>query len=351
LGLSADYDLDIMQPQQSLSDVFARVLSGLDPILAQFQPDFVLVQGDTASSTAAALAAFFRDIAVGHVEAGLRTGDLKNPWPEEANRRLTAVVAARHYAPTPRARDALLKEGHAPENIIVSGNTVIDALVRVAREVTSPGALKQRLDLAFSWLDPHKRVVLVTGHRRESFGVGFARICDALRTIARRADVQIVYPVHLNPKVRGPVYERLAGFRNMRLIDPLDYPQFVYLMTRCHLILTDSGGIQEEAPSLRKPVLIMRDTTERTEAVEAGVARLVTTDPATIVGAVDEILDSEQAYARMARGANPFGDGRAGERIVRDLITWKRKFKPFPSSDSAMSDFQPQRRLPHAALT
>jgi UDP-N-acetylglucosamine 2-epimerase (non-hydrolysing) len=350
-ALNADYDLDIMQPGQMLSDVFARVMSGLDPILAQFKPDFVLVQGDTATSTAAALAAFFRGVKVGHVEAGLRTGDLKSPWPEEANRRLTAVVTTRHYAPTRRARKALLKEGHEPENVVVSGNTVIDALIRVAGDVTAQGPLKQSLDAAFSWLDPIKRLVLVTGHRRESFGAGFAQICDALHAVARRSDVEIVYPVHLNPNVRGPVFERLSGLRNVRLIEPLDYPQFVYLMTRCHLILTDSGGVQEEAPSLCKPVLVMRDTSERIEAIEAGVARLVSTDPATIVAAVDEILDCEEAYAAMASGANPFGDGHASERIVRDLLTCNQEFKPSPSLALAMSGSRRPRRLPHAALT
>jgi UDP-N-acetylglucosamine 2-epimerase (non-hydrolysing) len=350
-ALNADYDLDIMQPGQTLSEVFARVMSGLDPVLTQFRPDYVLVQGDTATSTAAALAAFFRGIKVGHVEAGLRTGDLHSPWPEEANRRLTAVVTTRHYAPTRRAREALLREGHDAEDVVVSGNTVIDALMRVAHDVATPGPLKQNLDATFSWLDPAKRLILVTGHRRESFGAGFAQICDALSTIARRRDVEIVYPVHLNPNVRGPGFERLSDFRNIRLIEPLDYPQFVYLMTRCHLILTDSGGVQEEAPSLGKPVLVMRDTSERIEAIEAGVARLVTTDPATIVAAVDDILDCKEAYAVMASGANPFGDGRASERIVKDLLTCNRIFKPSPSLVSAMSGFQPPQHLPHAALT
>jgi UDP-N-acetylglucosamine 2-epimerase (non-hydrolysing) len=341
-ALKADYDLNIMQPGQALGDAFGRVLSGLGPILAQFQP---------VSSTAAAVAAFYSGVAVGHVEAGLRTGDLKSPWPEEANRRLTAVVASRHYAPTPRARDALLAEGHLRESIILTGNTVIDALLQVANAVTSPGALKQRLDRSFSWLDPQKRIVLVTGHRRESFGAGFARICDALGKIARRDDIQIVYPVHLNPNVRGPVLERLSGFVNIKLIEPLDYQSFVYLMTRCHLILTDSGGVQEEAPSLRKPVLVMRDTSERIEAVEAGVARLVGTHAATIVAAVDEILDRKDSYAAMARGSNPFGDGHASERIVKDLLICKQKFNPSASSASAMSDSQPRRRLPLEALT
>jgi UDP-N-acetylglucosamine 2-epimerase (non-hydrolysing) len=350
-AVSSDYDLDIMRPGQSLNDVFSRVVSGFDAVLAQWPPDYVLVQGDTASSTAAAVAAFFRGVKVGHVEAGLRTGNLASPWPEEANRRLTAVVTTRHYAPTARAREALLNEGHPPGSIVVCGNTVIDALMRIAHAVTAPGALRQELDATFSWLDPAKRLVLVTGHRRESFGTGFARICEALRTIARRSDVEIVYPVHLNPNVRGPVFERLAGCRNIRLIEPLDYRQFVYLMTRCYLILTDSGGVQEEAPSLRKPVLVMRDTSERLEAVEAGVARLVSTDPASIVAAVDEMLDCDDAYAVMASGANPFGDGRASERIVRDIVTCKPEFKPSPSLASAMSASRRPRRLPHAALT
>jgi UDP-N-acetylglucosamine 2-epimerase (non-hydrolysing) len=246
----------------------------------------------------------------------------------------------------------LLAEGHADDSIVLSGNTVIDALLQVADAVTSPGAAKQRLDRSFSWLDPRKRVVLVTGHRRESFGAGFARICEALATIARRDDVEIVYPVHLNPNVRGPVTERLAGFANIKLIEPLDYQSFVYLMTRCHLILTDSGGVQEEAPSLRKPVLVMRDTSERLEAVEAGVARLVGTDVATIVAAVDEMLDRKNSYAAMASGANPFGDGRASERIVKDLlICGKQKFNPSASSASAMSDSQRRQRSPRAALT
>jgi UDP-N-acetylglucosamine 2-epimerase (non-hydrolysing) len=351
-ALNADYDLDVMQPGQRLGDVFARILSGLDPILTAFKPDYVLVQGDTATSTAAAVAAFYSGIAVGHVEAGLRTGNLKSPWPEEANRRLTAVVASRHYAPTLRARDALLAEGYPKENIILTGNTVIDALLQVASDVTLPGALQQRLARTFSWLDPQKRVVLVTGHRRESFGAGFARICDALAEIARRDDLEIVYPVHLNPNVRGPVTEKLSGFANVKLIEPLDYQSFVYLMTRCHLILTDSGGVQEEAPSLRKPVLVMRDTSERIEAVEAGVARLVGTDVATIVAAVDELLDHENSYAAMARGANPFGDGRASERIVKDLMTCKKqKSNPSASLVSVTSDSPPQRRSPRAALT
>jgi UDP-N-acetylglucosamine 2-epimerase len=349
-SLTPDYDLDIMRPNQTLSDVFAGVMSKLDAVLAQFKPDYVLVQGDTASSTAAALAAYFRAIKIGHVEAGLRTGNLDSPWPEEANRRLTAIVTTRHYAPTARARTALLKEGHSPDSIVVSGNTVIDALLSVAKLVTARGRLKESLDAKFSWLDSNKRLVLVTGHRRESFGSGFINICEALRAIARRDDVQIVYPVHLNPNVRGPVFERLGGCSNIALIEPQTYAHFVYLMTRAHLILTDSGGIQEEAPALRKPVLVMRDTSERQEAIEAGVARLVTTDPETIVASVDELLDNEDVYLAMSGGGNPFGDGHAAQRIVRDILQCNLQSKESQLSASVMSAFPPQRPLPHVAF-
>jgi UDP-N-acetylglucosamine 2-epimerase len=349
-SLTADYDLDIMRPNQTLANVFAGVMQGLDSVLAHFKPDFVLVQGDTVSSTAAALAAFFRSIRVGHVEAGLRTGDLASPWPEEANRRLTAVIASRHYAPTRRARRALLREGHDASSIVLSGNTVIDALMWVVGTVTGRGRLKQDLDARFSWLDPDKRLILVTGHRRESFGPGFIRICEALRAIARRSDVQIVYPVHLNPNVRAPVLERLGGLANVALIEPQNYPQFVYLMARAHIILTDSGGIQEEAPALRKPVLVMRDTSERIEAVEAGVARLVTTDPDMIVAAVGELLDRDNLYHSMSAGANPFGDGRASQRIVRDIVKCSLDYRKSPSSASVMSAFQLPQPLPHEAL-
>ena len=323
-SLTPDYDLDIMRPNQSLNDVFASVMAGLDPIVTEFRPDFILVQGDTATSTAAALTAFFRSIKVGHVEAGLRTGDLTSPWPEEANRRLTAVVTTRHYAPTSRARTALLNEGFPADAIVVSGNTVIDGLLRMAKDVTEPGSLKSKLDKKYAWIDPAKRLILVTGHRRESFGAGFVKICAALKSIGERPNVQVLYPVHLNPNVRGPVFERLSSVANVALVDPLNYPEFVYLMTRSYLILTDSGGIQEEAPALRKPVLVMRDTSERLEAVEAGVARLVTTDPDRIVAVVDELLNSRAAYAAMATGASPFGDGHASRRIVADLLTFRR---------------------------
>ncbi|GJD47478.1 UDP-N-acetylglucosamine 2-epimerase [Methylobacterium crusticola] len=319
-AIRPDDDLALMRPDQTLSDVFAGVMTGLDGILAEWRPDYVLVQGDTATSTAAGMAAFFRRIAVGHVEAGLRTGNLASPWPEEANRRVTAVLAERHYAPTQRARAALLMEGIAADRILVTGNTGIDALLRTAEAVAVPGATRSRLEAAFGWLEAGARTILVTGHRRESFGSGFESICEALARIAGRPGVQVVYPVHPNPNVRGPVHARLGGIPGIRLIEPLDYPEFVYLMTRASLILTDSGGVQEEAPVLRKPVLVMRDTSERAEAVEAGVARLVGTDPATIVSAVHRLLDDSATYAAMASGASPFGDGHASDRIVADLV-------------------------------
>lgn len=348
-GLKPHYDLDVMQPNQTLNDVFVRIVDRLDPILADFRPDIVLVQGDTTTSWAAAMAAFYRSVPVGHVEAGLRTGNLYSPWPEEANRRMTSVIATRHYAPTADARDALLKEGHPESSIVVTGNTVIDALRMTHAEVTRRnGAYARELAERFSWLNGNRRLVLVTGHRRESFGDGFERICKAIARIAAREDVQVCYPVHLNPNVQKPVYENLGGLDNVVLVEPLDYKAFVYLMGRAHLILTDSGGIQEEAPSLNKPVLIMRDTSERMEGVHAGVARLVTTDPESIVNNVFELLDNPDSYHAMASGKNPYGDGRACERIVKDLLSWHQANSRRPSSVSAMSVSRPQPSLPLA---
>lgn len=319
-AITGDYDLNVMRPGQKVGDVFGRVMTALTPILAAFRPDHVLIQGDTATSTAAALAAFFHGARIGHVEAGLRTGNLFSPWPEEANRRVTAVVASRHYAPTVRARDALLREGHAPQDVVVTGNTVIDALLRVAERVARPGPLRSRLERDFAWLSSGRRLVLVTGHRRESFGDAFERICEALHTLARREDIEIVYPVHLNPNVREPVERLLSGVERVHLIEPQGYQSFVYLMQRSAFLLTDSGGVQEEAPALRKPVLVMRDTSERMEAVDAGLARLVGTDPETIVREACALLDEPATYAAMSRGANPFGDGHAADRIVADLL-------------------------------
>lgn len=320
-GIGVDYDLNIMRPNQSLNDVLCGVVAGLDAVLRDVEPDYVLVQGDTASCMAASLAAFFRNVKVGHIEAGLRTGDIRSPWPEEANRRVTAVVANRHYAPTEKARNALLAEGHAGSSVLVTGNTVIDALQYMVARISEPGPVKVSLEAEFGWLDPSKRMILVTGHRRESFGDGFRSICGALRELAGREDVQIVYPVHLNPNVQGPVNEILGGLARVHLIPPQDYERFIYLMTRCSFILTDSGGIQEEAPFIRKPVLVMRDTSERMEAIDAGVARLVSTDKASILRYAFELLDDPLRYAGMANGASPFGDGRAAHRILEDLVS------------------------------
>jgi len=320
-AITPDDDLDVMSANQGLSEVFARILVGLDPILASWRPDFLLVQGDTATCTAGALAGYFRQVRVGHVEAGLRTGNMASPFPEEGNRRIAAVVTDRHYAPTERARRALLAEGYRDETIRVVGNTVIDALLHTTALLGQDGPLKRAVETEFDWIDPGRRLILVTGHRRESFGQGFAGICDALAEIGRRRDVQVVYPVHLNPNVRGPVFDRLSNVDNVHLIEPLDYPRFVWLMSRAHLILTDSGGIQEEAPALKKPVLVMRDTTERAEAVEAGVARLVGTVPSAIVAGVNELLDDPRRYAAMANGASPFGDGLSSQRIAADLVS------------------------------
>jgi UDP-N-acetylglucosamine 2-epimerase len=321
--LVADVDLSLMKTDQSLCDIASGVLTGVDRLIVSRQPDFVLVQGDTTSAMAASLAAFYRRVKIGHVEAGLRTGNLQSPWPEEANRRLTAVVADLHFAPTQRARDELTREGVPESRCLVTGNTVIDALKHTVATLDSDTAVRAALEHEFSWIDPTKRLIVVTGHRRESFGEGFKHICEAIRSVAHRGDVEIVYPVHLNPNVQGPVNSILAGVSGVHLIPPVDYRRFVYLMTRCHLILTDSGGIQEEAPALRKPVLVMRDTSERMEAVEAGVARLVTTDQKVIVRSVCELLDDDRRYATMACGASPFGDGHAAARIVEALADWR----------------------------
>jgi UDP-N-acetylglucosamine 2-epimerase (non-hydrolysing) len=310
--ISVDHDLDLMRPGQDLYDLTSKVLGGLRPILIREAPDHVLVHGDTTTTFAAALAAFYARIPVGHVEAGLRTGCRYSPWPEEINRRLAGHIASLHYAPTNRARDNLLAEGISGESILVTGNTVIDALLQAVEKIKS----MDRLEDQFSYLDPGSRVVLVTGHRRENFGAGFEQICNALGQLARRDDIEIVYPVHLNPNVQGPVRERLSAFDNVHLIEPLDYLPFVSLMNRAEIIITDSGGVQEEAPSLGKPVLVMRETTERPEALEAGTVRLVGTDVGKIVESVNELLDNPAEYQRMSRAHNPYGDGRAAARIV-----------------------------------
>lgn len=315
-GIVPDDDLNVMAPDQSLPDLFARLLSGMSEVIGRRSPDLVLVHGDTSTTLATALAAYYARVPIGHVEAGLRTGNLYAPWPEEANRRLTAPLANVHFAPTERSRANLMAEGVDPRTIHVTGNTVIDALLNVATRIEQDAALRQALAEKFPFLDASKRMVLVTGHRRENFGEGFEQICHALSTLAERGDVQVVYPVHLNPNVQEPVQRILGSSSSVHLLPPQDYLPFVYLMQRAHFILTDSGGVQEEAPSLGKPVLVMRSTTERPEAVEAGTVRLVGTDTNTILSAAEALLDNKTAYDAMARAHNPYGDGMAAARIA-----------------------------------
>ena len=318
-AIQPDFDLDLMKADQTLGDITGNVLHGMEGIFAQWQPDMVLVHGDTTTTLAAALSSYYAKVPVGHVEAGLRTGDKYSPWPEEMNRHLAGALADVHFSPPEKARENLLHEGIAPESIHVTGNTVNDALLTVEERIRSDADLRGRLERHFPFLDPQKYLVLVTGHRRENFGSGFENICQAIATLARRDDVQVVYPVHLNPHVQEPVRRILSDLSNVFLLKPQDYLSFVYLMHRCTLVLTDSGGIQEEAPSLGKPVLVMRDTTERPEALEAGTALLVGTDRARIVREVSRLLDAPEAYRTMAEAHNPYGDGTAARRIATFL--------------------------------
>lgn len=318
--LEPDYDLNIMRPEQGLTEITCRILEGMKTVLLDFRPDIVLVHGDTTTTLAASLAAFYQQIPVGHVEAGLRTGDLASPWPEEGNRKLTGHLARLHFTPTTRSRQNLLQENLPDARIVVTGNTVIDALLWVRDRVLDDSNLNAQLAARYPFLDPDKKLVLVTGHRRESFGGGFERICSALAQIARQhPEAQIVYPVHLNPNVSEPVNRILSGIENIILIEPQEYLPFVWLMNRAWLILTDSGGIQEEAPSLGKPVLVMRDTTERPEAVDAGTVKLVGTDVARIVASVSELLNDDAAWQAMSHAHNPYGDGNACGRILQAL--------------------------------
>lgn len=312
-----EYDLDLMTPDQTLADITARVVTGLQKVISEVKPDIVLVHGDTTTTMAAALAAYYQKVAVGHVEAGLRTHNIYSPWPEEINRQITSRIATLNFAPTLLARKNLESEGIDKHSIEVTGNTVIDALVTVIAKIEQDEGLADSLDEDFAFLDRSKRLVLVTGHRRENFGQGFLNICHAIAELAEDPNLQIVYPVHLNPNVQKPVYELLGEHSNVHLIKPQDYLPFVYLMTRTHIILTDSGGIQEEAPAIGKPVLVMRDTTERPEAVEAGTARLVGTDSKKIVQESRTLLDNVDAYNAMAKAHNPYGDGNAAERILK----------------------------------
>lgn len=317
--IKPDFDLNLMKPGQDLTDITANVLIGLRDVFRQWRPDIILVHGDTTTTMAASLAAYYERIAVGHVEAGLRTGNKYSPWPEEMNRRLAGVIVDVHFSPTETARANLLREGVSNDTIHVTGNTVIDALLDVDQQLKTDSNFSLTLAERFAFLDPRKKLILVTGHRRENFGSGFENICLALREIAARDDVQIVYPVHLNPNVQQPVKRILSDCPSVYLIDPQDYLPFVYLMSRAWLLLTDSGGIQEEAPSLGKPVLVMRDTTERPEAVQAGTVRLVGTDKRVIVEETIRLLDDAFEYQAMSQAHNPYGDGRAAQRIVEIL--------------------------------
>lgn len=325
--IAPDYDLDIMKPGQTLSDVTTAILTRIEPVLKEFKPDLVLVHGDTSTTFCTTLAAFYQRVAIGHVEAGLRTGDLQSPWPEEANRKLTGALAHLHFAPTAQSQENLLNEGTQTERVHVTGNTVIDALLWVQEKLKRDEQLKRSMAERFSCLRDGARMVLITGHRRENFGDGFERICAAIRSLAGQyPDTDFLYPVHLNPNVAEPVNRILSGVNNVHLIAPQDYLPFVYLMTRAHIILTDSGGIQEEAPSLGKPVLVMRDTTERPEAVSAGTVRLVGTDAERIVAAVSTLLDDQSEYDSMSFAHNPYGDGEACARIVNIIRTEKELY-------------------------
>ncbi|KAF7775451.1 UDP-N-acetylglucosamine 2-epimerase (non-hydrolyzing) [Pseudoalteromonas citrea] len=317
-----DYDLNLMKSGQTLPEITGRILLELTPVLKEFKPDVVLVHGDTATTFAASLAAYYEQIAVGHVEAGLRTGNIYSPWPEEANRKLTGALTKYHFAPTETSKKNLLTENYSEENVFVTGNTVIDALLMVKSQIEQDSDLSSALAAQFPFLDETKKLILVTGHRRESFGGGFERICEALAQIAKNhPETQILYPVHLNPNVQEPVNRILANVDNVHLIEPQQYLPFVYLMNRAHIILTDSGGIQEEAPSLGKPVLVMRDTTERPEAVEAGTVKLVGTNVELITSSLKGLLANENSYAEMSRAHNPYGDGNACSRICDILAS------------------------------
>ena len=315
-----DYDLNIMKSGQDLYDITANVLLGMRDVLIDFSPDLVLVHGDTTTTSATALASFYQKIKVGHIEAGLRTGDIYSPWPEEANRQITGVLSTYHFAPTINSQENLMKENKLKENIVVTGNTVIDALLLALEKIEKSSDLKNQIVKSINTqytLDREKKLILVTGHRRENFGQGFINICEALKTLAlNNPTIDIVYPVHLNPNVQEPVKNLLASVSNIYLIDPLQYESFIYLMQQSYFIITDSGGIQEEAPSLGKPVLVMRDTTERPEALDAGTVKLVGTDKQVIIEEAQKLLDDKRAYEKMSKAHNPYGDGKACKRII-----------------------------------
>ena len=323
--IEPDYDLDIMKPNQDLFDVTANVLLGMRKVLTDFNPDIILVHGDTTTTSATSLAAFYHKIKVGHIEAGLRTGNIYSPWPEEANRQITSVLANYHFAPTITSQKNLLKENKDKESILVTGNTVIDALFIVLDKIEKDEELKNKIVASISSqydFKHDKKIILVTGHRRENFGNRLIGICEALKTIAENnPDVDIVYPVHLNPNVQKPVRRMLSDAKNIYLIEPLSYEIFIYMMSKSYFIITDSGGVQEEAPSLGKPVLVMRDTTERPEAVEAGTVKIVGTDSKVIINESQKLLDEIGEYNKMSRAHNPYGDGSASKKIVNFFKT------------------------------
>jgi len=316
-----DYDLNLMKPGQDLYDITSNVLLGMKDVLSDFNPDIVLVHGDTTTTSATSLAAFYQKIKVGHVEAGLRTGNMYSPWPEEANRQITGILASYHFAPTTTSRDNLLIENKNEASILVTGNTVIDALFLALDKIENNAGLKLKtieyIDAQYK-IDNEKKIILVTGHRRENFGQSFINICEALKTIAlNNPDIDIVYPVHLNPNIQKPAIELLSNVSNIHLIEPLQYEAFLYIMSKSYFIITDSGGVQEEAPSLGKPVLVMRDTTERPEALEAGTVKLVGTNTGIIIKEAQKLLNNDLEYIKMSKAHNPYGDGKACEKIVQ----------------------------------
>ena len=321
--ITPDYDLNIMKPGQDLYDVTSNILLKIKPILEGFNPDVVLVHGDTATTFATSLAAYYQKIKIGHVEAGLRTGDLYSPWPEEGNRRLTGVLTDYHFSPTSMSKDNLLNEGVIESSVFVTGNTVIDALQLVVSRIKNDESLRLKIENTIfqsGFKELNSKFILVTGHRRENFGQGFLNICEALKVLAKNnSDINILYPVHLNPNVRKPVNELLSNVGNIKLVEPFQYEEFIYLMSRSYLILTDSGGIQEEAPSLGKPVLLMRDTTERPEAVKAGTVKLVGSDKENIIKKVQDLLNNTDKYQRMSKAHNPYGNGNASKKILKIL--------------------------------
>ena len=319
--IEPEYDLNLMKPGQDLYDITSNVLLGMKNVLSDFDPDLVLVHGDTTTTSSASLAAFYQKIKVGHIEAGLRTGDIYSPWPEEANRQITGVLANYHFAPTITSKENLLKENKNTDDVVVTGNTVIDALFLALKKIENNSELKNNIINSINSqykLDDNRKIILVTGHRRENHGQGFINICEALKTIAiNNQDIDIVYPVHLNPNVQKPVKEILSDVANVHLIEPLQYESFIYMMNKSHFIITDSGGVQEEAPSLGKPVLVMRDTTERPEALETGTVKLVGTDPQKITEEAQRLLNDKKEYEKMSKAHNPYGDAKACERIVK----------------------------------